>query len=266
MKKILCCLLIIAVPQITWAITVRSFSDMPEDSQLIVFDWNQSVENLRVNTFANHGIDIGVPGSFLLFAYSAMHNTDSTVAPFDSSIMATDVVTFIFCEPVYSFGATFITAKHAGQAPFGSWMKNSSTKITAYDINGKVIETVNSSSYGNVVGPVEMHRTPAVYRFDKAEFMASFAGFWTDVPIYRVTFTNLSDSQNRSGWGSVAFSKNPRIVQTVAEAKNSKPSNDDKQADTIQAISADNDARDTWTSILDTLLAHDDGRTLAKGK
>jgi hypothetical protein len=181
---------------------INSYSDMPEDSIALVFD-DMTYFDFYNNPLSEYGIEVILESSNYVSTGSGKRNIGSSIAPFKDNFCAWNV-RFTFDEPVYAFGGTFL-ATEAVPNPFSNFIKNQQTTVTAYDIEGLPVEIVHSSSYGKIVGPIEYHTTidNLCCGMDNQEFMASYAGFWTDIPIYAVTFTN----SDRSGWASVAFSK-----------------------------------------------------------
>ena len=191
-------------PPYTRAIT--SYSNMPEDSISRVFD-DVTFFDYYNNPLSEFGVGVILESSNYGGLSGYWHrNIESSLAPFKDKVFTWNV-RFTFAEPVYAFGGTFF-ATEAVPNPFFDFIKNETNTVTAYDIEGVPVEIVRSSSYSNVVGPVEYHTTldTLCCGMDNQEFMASYAGFWTDIPIYAVAFS----SAEGSAWASVAFSRTPK--------------------------------------------------------
>ncbi|MDD1779532.1 MAG: PEP-CTERM sorting domain-containing protein [Candidatus Helarchaeota archaeon] len=191
---------------------IRSWADMPTNSITLYPDPYLAPSELAVygitkeSWFNGTGWVAGNGGAVSNFFSS---NLSSQIAPFGNSLDDAGL-RLTFSTPIYAFGATLI----ATQFPyvdnpadsFDNNEQNVAYQLVAYDKAGNIIGSVNSSSYGLIVGPVEYHTT---YR--GTEFMASYAGLSTDVPIYQLTILGArpSDGELASAVGSFSFSPTP---------------------------------------------------------
>ena len=198
------------------AIVIDSFSDMPENSVLLNPGGVSDPFGLIYNTLPSYGIHASNPiySSLGSFINDVSSNIGSTVAPHNRTIYRFPVQ-FVFDEPIYAMGSTFFATNYPAvdnlADPFDNNFPNKSFTVTAYDINGNLIETSQSSEYGDVLGPVEYG-----YSSRGTQFMASFSGFWTDTPIHRVTFLGLDDPVwQDAAWSSIAFSNTPLEPSTT---------------------------------------------------
>ena len=203
-----------------WAVTIKSYSDMPMDIMTLYPDfksWDDPthfsnvLQDYNINTQIWSNPDskwISSSGfaSGLSNFYSS--NLSSSVAPYNSTMYQIGTM-FVFENPVFSLGGTFFATNNPPidviPGSFDNNVQNNSYEVVAYDINGNVIEKISSSSYDNIVGPVEFHNTTT----KSIEFMTSYAGIWSDIPIYSATFLGIRpiDGAILASYGSFSFSR-----------------------------------------------------------
>lgn len=192
-------------------ITLNEYSDMPDFSSLLFPTYGDGY--LR-ETLASDGIEESFVDGDVYVNYGGIVSGNvftilDSVAP-HGDIVNAGSPTFIFDEPVYAIGGTFIATRDQAIAPEWKWKNNISGTVTAYGADGSVIGQSSASRYGEPVGPF-------IYGVhDGAEYMTSFAGIWSSQPIYKAVFGGeVPDYLEYTGmsqlavYGSVAYSRTP---------------------------------------------------------
>lgn len=182
------------------AAIVNAFADMPSDSVLVT---PTSSDLWMRNELANNGIE--VQRTFLALQGYISSDLESLIAPHSGIVNRSNPI-FIFSTPVYAVGGTFFAtnfpAVDYSNTSFDNNVRNIPSFVTAFDINGDVIETSQSSSYDNINGPIAWH-----VQIGGLQYMASFAGLTSTIPIHRVSFVGLSPDE--AAYGSLVFSRTP---------------------------------------------------------
>jgi hypothetical protein len=255
---------------------VKSFADIPFDSTVTFLGIGPfppggffvDFENfLSANQISWHSWDGGGYYSQDLYglygAYSA--NTGSTIAPYSDRLWGS-AMEFVFTDPVYFVGGTFVATPYPLEEINDSFawnFQNVSYQVAAYDEAGILIQTALSSSYGNIQGPVETH-----LNYRGTEFMASYAGVWTNTPIKRVTFSGIrpQDGAVMAAFGSFAFSRTapPDAEGPVASVVLATPNPVPVGTDIILTANVD-DATKGGSNILEASYTVDGGTPFPMG-
>ncbi len=183
-----------------WPALVYRYMDMPSDSVTLFPDFPNTFQS----SLTSYGISTLRPAGGGGISNFSSQGLNDDVAPFGNALYW-DANTFNFTKPVYAVGFTFISTDYPNSdAPwsFDNDVQDVSHQVQVFDKNGIMIENVFSSSWTTRTGPRHFYGTL---------FLASYAGIWTDTPIYSVTFGGIrpTDGVLRATYGSFAFSETP---------------------------------------------------------
>ena len=179
---------------------------MPSDKVTLFPDFPNtfqgSLTSYGISTFRPAGGD----GVMNFYAPSTIDD----IAPFGNDLYW-DANTYTFSEPVFAVGFTFIATDYPNSDAPGSFdnnVQNISHEVRAYGENGNLIENAFSSSWTIHTGPRHF------YIGGGLDFVASYAGIWTDTPIYSVSFGGIrpTDGALMATYGSFSFSRTPLTI------------------------------------------------------
>ena len=185
------------------ASTVYRYIDMPSDSIILFTDFNPETFQSRLTDYK---ISTLYPTGNGISNFKTPH-PESDIAPFGGDLYL-GANTFTFQNPVFSVGFTFFATNYPNSDEPGSFDNNVPDvfhEVRAYGPSGKLIENVFSGSWTTSTGP----RT--FFIGDGPSFVASYAGIWTNTPIFEVTFGGIHPDTGDlvAAYGSFSFSRTP---------------------------------------------------------